>query len=183
MHEANNINQAGTLLEIVQKAKSIHAQGINTSFPNWPSLFWAKVFDLLTPSNRLEPDDDAEVMSRLIQLRKLIHETEKSLRSIEGINHDLFLRPFPRIQQVVNLLDLSAGFNTIINITDGDIAVLEFCSDKLSERHSELTISKGSVSGGVRLEFVDISSTRFHRSAFRAPFNEKTRGGVSGLKL
>lgn len=85
-----------------------------------------------------------EVISRLLQLRKLIDKTENSLRNIEGL-HERYFRPFPRIRALPerSLVSLDSNIKgTIREISEGDMTVLEFCSEKLEEQHRERIVDE-----------------------------------------
>jgi hypothetical protein len=129
-------NPAGRLLEILEKAKGSNETG-------QAIVGWAKLFSIPTSGNTLSPASEFELVHRMIQLRQLVDETEESLRGIEGINLELYLRPFPRIRQAIPLTNLYSDFKGLLSmITEGDITVLAFCSEKLSERHSERIVDE-----------------------------------------
>jgi hypothetical protein len=123
-------NPAGRLHQILLKAKHIAERGE-------ARIGWAKVFDIpLLDNNVLSPEGEKQLIESMIQLRILVDETEQSLRRIDGIPERYF-RPFPRITRTP-LTDLGLPFGNYINsITEGDLTVLEFCADKLSDNRPE----------------------------------------------
>jgi hypothetical protein len=129
-------NPAGRLHLILSSAFERSKPNPNIS----ASVLWSLVFEIAQ-----DPDYEIEVITKLLQLRLLIKETEESLRSIEGLTEKYF-RPFDRIRPIADrsLTSLS-GINAqsvISGITEGDMTVLEFCSEKLDERHAEPVINE-----------------------------------------
>lgn len=133
-------NPAGRLHAIFLKAKT-PCGGIAAV------MCWVKVFDLV-PDNSpvlqaqvLPSEIEMQLVERLIQLRLLIDDTEKALRSIEG-TPDRYFRPFDRLCQSVPITNLQSNdFNSMMNtITEGDMTVLEFCAERLSSFHVEPVI-------------------------------------------
>jgi hypothetical protein len=131
-------NPAGRLHEILEAAKAHTGNGF---------LIWAKVFDIPITSDQTSAEAEYEITSRLIQIRKMIDEIEEGLRSIEGINLDLFLRPFSRIRHAIRIGGLHASnYETSLRqITEGDMTVLAFCAEELSKWQSEKTIEEAQI--------------------------------------
>lgn len=129
----NNDNAAVRLLSILKRAQSV------SNMSNQARFCWAQVFDIVDANtNQLTPEQEVELVSRLVQLRTLIGDVEKGLRMIKGINLERYLRPFPRVLNAVKLTELQQQFSSYISpLTEGDFVVLEFCAEKLSEHHVE----------------------------------------------
>ena len=130
-------NPAGRLHEILTKAKQGGGSPLNV---------WSRVFELSDYSayardpNQAGVESQIEVISRILQLRQLIDDAEDSLLRVEGLSEKYF-RPFQRIRPLIHqsLASLTnADLSGILNqITEGDMTVLEFCSERLEERHAE----------------------------------------------
>src|SRR5258705_7440400 len=118
-------NGAKRLLEILLKAKD----GDLASVP--PVNAWASVFGIINKDNSgvLKEEQEFDVARRLVQMHQLVIDVENKLKSIEGLEVELFLEPFPRIRNVVRLSVLaSSQMGAFINqITSSDITVLKFC--------------------------------------------------------
>lgn len=126
-------NPAARLHQLLVKAKSV-GSGAAVDL-------WAKVFEIT------ESDLDkkqVEVISRLLQLRKLIEETYEGLQSIDGLPERYF-RPFERIRAIPkqSFASLNTDISAYINgVTEGDMTVLEFCSEKLDSLHKETVVDE-----------------------------------------
>ena len=131
-------NPAGRLHTILNRAQTAINEPGNR---NDASSLWARVFDV-PRKNKNDPvfgSELLEVISRLIQFDHLITETEKSLLEIDGLPERYF-RPFARIRQIplISLNALNTDISvTIRSITEGDMTVLEFCSERLDQHHVE----------------------------------------------
>jgi len=130
-------NAAKRLVEILQRAKS-------TEISNAPTVVgWARVFGIVTEStNEISEQEEFEVGRRLIQVYGLIDEIETQLLSINGLNHSLYLRSFPRIRSVCRLSTFKEGslINVMGQLSDADLTVLEFCGHELSKYYSERVV-------------------------------------------
>lgn len=125
MAEDEQNNPAGRLHTIVTRLIEENKKGPDVA----ASHLWAAVFEIKTPSKeQIYGGSLYEIVSRLLQLRKLIDETEDSLRKIEELSERYF-RPFPRIRALptTSLMSLASGLSVTINtISEGDMTVLEF---------------------------------------------------------
>jgi hypothetical protein len=134
-------NPAGRLHEILARAQS--ATQISGRSNNAVNL-WAGVFEVETEQSTVTPSQTIVVISRLLQLKRLIEETEDSLKKIEGLP-DRYFRPFERIRPIPDqsLAALNQDITGPIRaVTEGDMTVLEFCSERLEERHAEPIIDE-----------------------------------------
>jgi hypothetical protein len=130
-------NPASRLIAIYEKARSVQTQN-----PNIPARAgWAYVFEIPTDGQNLTVSNEIELIHRLIQLIKLVDETEQALLSIEGINHERYLTPFPAIRQTISLTTLSQAFQPHA-VTDTHMVILGFCEEKLAEYHLEPKIEE-----------------------------------------
>jgi len=137
----DNANPAGRLHQILSRAQTT----INTSGQRGEAgNLWAAVFEIPVSGVPLAGPAVREVISRILQLDKLIAETEASLMEIEGLP-DRYFRPFARIRNIPlqSLGALNTDISgTIRSITEGDMTVLEFCSERLEERHTESVVNE-----------------------------------------
>lgn len=164
MEQIEQTNPAGRLHAILSRALE-HTQRSS----DIPSIeLWSFVFDI--PLKRggkgpLPADAVREVISRLLQLAQLIEETEESLRKIEDLPERYF-RPFGRIRILPeqSLASLSSNLlGPMRAITEGDMTVLEFCSERLENQHSEPVISEDelqAILGEVNQLFDEIKSAQ-----------------------
>jgi hypothetical protein len=129
-----NTNPAGRLHEILKAAKIYVANAQNMP----AAKLWAAVFGIGE-----ENGFEFRVIDRLLQLNKLIAETEEALHAVDGITEKYF-RPFDRIRTIPqrSLIALSSDIRSeILAINDGHMTVLEFCSEKLESQHAEPVIN------------------------------------------
>jgi len=128
-------NSAGRLLGILLKAMNVRSQGGTLM------MGWSRVFAIPISQNNVPPSfaDDEELVHRILELHKLADEAESDVRALEGINHQLYLRPFPRVRAVLpKISNLQGDFNSVMGqLSEGDMTVLEFCAEELSKRHQE----------------------------------------------
>ncbi|HEX7774269.1 MAG TPA: hypothetical protein VF435_17720 [Pyrinomonadaceae bacterium] len=140
MEQIEPNNPAARLHRIISRAKEFTYGPANKGEAG---NLWAGVFDLPPSTLPVSGPVLQEVISRLLQLDKLITETEESLRRIEGLPEKYF-QPFERIRKIPerSLISLSSDIREIIrNVTPVDMTVLDFCSDKLEEQHAEIVVS------------------------------------------
>jgi hypothetical protein len=139
MEQVEQNNPAGRLHTIVARLIEENKKKVDVA----SSQLWAAVFEIPAPSKGGEWL--YEIASRLLQLRKLIDETENSLKQIEGLPERYF-RPFFRLRALPanSLGSLASGISGTINlISEGDMTVLEFCSERLAAQHAEPIIDEG----------------------------------------
>jgi hypothetical protein len=141
MEQAEHNNPAGRLHLILTRAQTLANQ---KNARGEAGNLWAGVFELAPTTVPVSEPVLQEVVSRLLQLDKLIAETEARLKKIEGLPEKYF-RPFANIRQIPHrsLLALNSDISaTLRGITPAEMTVLEFCSDKLEEQHAEPVISE-----------------------------------------
>ena len=144
---------------------------------------WAAVFQI--PAKHGVPMSGGqlyEVISRLLQLRKLIDETEESLRKIEGLPERYF-RPFPRIRALPERSFVSLASNivaTIKEVTEGDMTVLEFCSEKLEAQHTERIVDEDELAS--ILEDVDVLFNKVHHNSLDAELKTFILDGLESIR-
>lgn len=132
-------NGAKRLLEILTKAK-------DGSVANTPPLpAWGKVFGIIDRGGDvIHENEEFEVAHCLVELRQLINDIENQLRSIEGLDLELYLEPFPRIRNVCRLAALVHGSlgQTMNQLSPSDLTVLKFCANELSKHYSEPVVDE-----------------------------------------
>jgi len=152
---------------------------------------WAAVFDLSLDRDEHEFATTLyEVISRLLQIEKLIDDTENGLRKIDGLP-DRYFRPFERIRAlpVQSLKSLSSNIAATVNaISDGDMTVLEFCAERLEERHSERTIDEQELAlilENVIILFNDVQQSNLdvELKIFMLDNLESIRRGISEFRI
>lgn len=137
----SNANPAKRLHTILTKAKPFQGLTINV---------WAAVFDI-TPdvsANDLPLEKQLEVLSCVQQTLKLVDEVEELIKNIQDINHERYLRPFPRIKEAFpkSLNHFWSEHRSFINkVTEGDLVVLEFCIDVISSFHPEKIVNENEI--------------------------------------
>lgn len=131
-------NPAGRLHRILSRAQATLTQTGRTSTA---ISVWSQVFE--APERAPDTPEQIKVISGLLQLRQLINETEEGLRRIEGLP-DRYFRPFERIRSLPeqSLGNLNGDISVQVrSITEGDMTVLEFCSERLEAQHTEPIIN------------------------------------------
>ena len=173
-------NPAARLHQILLRAKTVES-GVSRDL-------WARAFDL--PSDQTD-ENMTEVISRLLQLRKLIEETHDSLKSIEGL-HERYFRPFARLRAIPSVS--LGGLNTtdirgsLLSITEGDMTVLEFCSEKLESLHREPIIDESELQNilvevGALFDDVKTSSLDPDLKTFILDGLESIRRGINEFRI
>lgn len=145
MDHAEQNNPAGRLHAILLRAiEATNAKAQSGSGITAADL-WAVVFDIPI-SGALAGEALLEIISRVLQVNKLIDETEANLRNIENLPERYF-RPFNRIRAIPrhSLIALtSADMAGIVKtVAEGDMITLEFCSERLAAQHAEPIIDPG----------------------------------------
>ena len=130
-------NPAGRLHNILSEAKQKSTSG--SAF-----VGWGIVFGILHASENPSPEKEYIILQRLITVHDLIEDAEESIRAIDDIDHQLYLRPFPRVRQAIPVgAGLSGDFRSMLAIvTEGDMTILEFCSMELAKRHIEQIVDE-----------------------------------------
>src|SRR5947207_844899 len=115
-------NPAGRLHEILSEAKKLSGT---------PVEVWGKMFNLRIDSEHAKRATEAqleteiEVISSVLQLKKLIEDCEESLRNIEGLSEKYF-RPFDRIRPIIrqSLSYMTSDLKGVLGtLTEGDMTV------------------------------------------------------------
>ena len=130
-------NPAGRLHVILSKANE-HVRSKQTASAG---VVWADVFGIDTKQG---PEWEILVVEGILQLKKLIEETEEALLRVDGLTEKYF-RPFERIRKIPyrSITALSSDIRSeILAVSDGDMTVLEFCSERLDGQHAEPIIDE-----------------------------------------
>ena len=98
---------------------------------------WADVLDCPT-------EDDAELSRRVVEVYGLSQETQKLLRLLPDLNHDLYLTSFPKLEKAIFPLNLQATWQPQRNILldEGVLTRLQFCAEELGKHYSEEAIGQ-----------------------------------------
>lgn len=118
-----NDNPAGRLYKILNEAR-------NTG--DMPTIeMWAKVLDATDGSS-------PEVFSRIAQLQELVEDVKTKIYNIEGINKDLYLSPFPKVEEIVKNPSLGHSWNTFKpTLTELVMFGLAHCAELLSRYNQQ----------------------------------------------
>ena len=140
MKEIEQNNPAGRLHAILSAAiQEIEVKRNNVTAVN----LWASVFEIPIDGPIIYEQSLLEIISRILQLDRLIDDAETGLMKIEGL-HERYFRPFARLRAVPrqSLVGLTSDISGQIKaISEGDMTVLEFCAEKLEAQHAEVVIS------------------------------------------
>ncbi len=87
------------------------------------------------------PSDDLQSVSKaLIEVRDLLEILESDLKQIDGINHQFFLRPFPKARDILSLENLGEGWGHAGRFPEESLAEFRFVADELSKHKPEVRI-------------------------------------------
>jgi len=112
-------NPAGRLYHILHKANGIDPNTLTKEV-------WRKVLDA-------EYLTENEFLKRLIFLQELVEEFPKRIKSIEGLNTDLLLRRYNKVEQATQINNLSASWNNYRqHLDEATMTNLAFCAEELS---------------------------------------------------
>ena len=112
-------NPAGRLYDILESARRQN--------PKEPTRkAWAAVF-------HVEPSDTGSLLQMLADLIGLVGETKSSIQRLDGVDHDLHLKPFTKIEKLLSSINLDASWEGWRNqIDDTTLLGLQFSADQLS---------------------------------------------------
>lgn len=137
-------NPAGRLYKLLESAKAVPAS--TNGYQCWAMVFKIPPYDTSAPPPQVIPESTFTLtVMEFLQVKMLVDEVEAALKSIQNINHDLYLTPFDRIKSVLKLAELHASSypqGILGRITEGDMTVLAFCAEALDARHSEPVIEE-----------------------------------------
>lgn len=110
---------AGRLYDILEQARR--------QPPSVPARdAWAAVFGV-------DASDTGTILKMLADLTQLMHTTKIKVEALEGIDHDLYLRPFTKIETILSQINLDGSWQHWKNqIDEPTIYGLQFCSDRLN---------------------------------------------------
>lgn len=137
---AKKNNAANRVLNILEEARVAASKNASQS----GYRVWAEVFNISIEGNSVPPEAEETVTSSVLQLRKLIDEVEEGLRRFEGLDLELYLKPFPRLREVtrLSLLPSTNFYANLTQLTEGDMTVLAFCAAKIAELPSEPVVTE-----------------------------------------
>lgn len=138
----NTGNPAQRLFDIVSKAERnfYGLRGNNISPVSW--TIWSKVFEIGN-SVDFTRDEQIEIISRVNQSRKLVDEVEELLKKVENLDHEKYLRPFPKLKTVfTSPFQLGNSFEQIFGINAVDLTILEFGIDAVAGVYKEKVVDE-----------------------------------------
>lgn len=110
---------AGRLFDIFKEARTKPAT--DSSRKVWSSIFGV-------PEN-----ETGTILKMLADLIQLTHETKAKIEQLDDIDHQLYLKPFTKIEQILSKINLDAGWQQWKDqIDETTIYGLQICSDKLN---------------------------------------------------
>lgn len=108
-----------------------------------------KARDLLAPLFGVDPHDHVALRRGLILVDDLFQETIERITSLEGVDHDTFLRHIPKMREGLANLHLDSSAQSSLSQILNPIAVgaLELCAARLGEAYKEHVISGEDLEG------------------------------------
>lgn len=86
---------------------------------------WSEVF-------QVEPKNTSELLKMLADLIDLVHDTKESLDRLNNIDHELYKKPFEKIERSLSRLNLDTQWKQSKDeLDDSTLFGLEFCADQL----------------------------------------------------
>ncbi len=87
---------------------------------------------------KVDPNEISKLIERVSFVSKLVDETEFRIKSLEDLNHELYLRWVPLVRKIFISLNLDTNLTSINQTLSPEaLAGLEFCDDVLSQRCPE----------------------------------------------
>jgi hypothetical protein len=122
-------NPAGRLYDILSEALPSRS---NKSIRET----WANVFGI-------DPAATGDLLHLMAQLIELLRASRQRIEQVDGVDRDLYFQPIQNLEKAFASLNLDAQWNDFVNKVDNATMVgLAFCSDTLSQRHTEEVIQK-----------------------------------------
>jgi hypothetical protein len=128
-------NPASRILELLNNART---RNMDADFK--------KVIAALFDINLVVIDDpkaNLEIAQAMGQIHKTLDDIESSIRAIEGINHDLYLRSMSAFRDAfsLNYWHITNYLDILRRLPEGDMTVMTFCADLLSKMRPEKVIA------------------------------------------
>jgi len=121
-------NPAGRLYQILSKAKN---QRDNKKVRE----VWASVIGI--------EDNDIDITKGVVELYTLSQEVQRLIKLNEGLNHQLYLSSFSKIDKSFFPLNLESNWNSAKqHLSDEALTRLQFCAEELSKFYTEESLSK-----------------------------------------
>jgi hypothetical protein len=118
-------NPAGRLLDILSEARlKKETTRVRT--------VWSEVFEI-------DDNDTGELLRMIAGVIDLIHDTKSSIDRVSNIDHDLYKRPFLKIERSLSRMNFDSQWKACKDdLDDSTLLGLRFCADQL-ERASAFT--------------------------------------------
>jgi len=122
-------NPAGRLHDLLQMAQR--------QSPKEPSRnAWANVFDV-------NPQDTGLILQMMADLIHLVTETKASIERLDDVDHEIYLKPFRKIERFLSQVSLDNPWeHWQRQIDEPTLYGLQFAADKLSRISGSTTISE-----------------------------------------
>ncbi|WP_428354144.1 hypothetical protein [Methyloprofundus sp.] len=88
-------------------------------------------------------NNDIDLTKGVVELYKLSQEIQSLIKMNNGLNHQLYLSSFVRIDKAFFPLNLASNWSSVKpHLTEEALTRLQFCAEELSSFYSEETISE-----------------------------------------
>ncbi|MEO9968206.1 MAG: hypothetical protein ABJF11_20610 [Reichenbachiella sp.] len=136
---------AGRLFDILSEAKK---KPPNTKVRK----VWADIFGI-------EVTDTGTILRMLADLIQLTYKTKSQIQKIENIDHEIYLKPFIKIEAMLSQINLDANWQSWQQqIDEPTIYGLQFCSDRLN-REANFTSLKSSEIDQIKKDLEGITNS------------------------
>ena len=110
---------AGRLFDILQEAK-------RKSENYTARKVWSEIFEV-------EEQDTSTLLKMLADLIRLMHLSKRNIEELNDIEHELYLKPFSRLEVIFSQVNLDAQWKAWRDqIDESTLYGLQFCSDRLN---------------------------------------------------
>lgn len=101
-----------------------------------------KINDVLAEVFGIQPDNRLELFNIYVELLQLVRTSKSAVENLHGVDNDLYIRPFERLERGFSILSLNNKWLQLREyLDDSTLTALMFCSDTLSNRIGEKSIS------------------------------------------
>ena len=87
--------------------------------------------------------DDAAITKAVVELYSLTHQIKSLIKMKDGLNHELYLNSFNRIESALIPLNLASGWSSVkVHLSEEALTRLQFCAEELSRFYAEDSLSE-----------------------------------------
>ncbi len=131
-----NTNPAGRLYNVLLQAVQASNKNKSVGIRRKQDVIWAEVFDIKSPPLTERDTSTVGIYYHLALLRQLLDESERKIKTVPDISHDVYLRDFLRIREALSPANLNGDWSEHL-INHSSLTSLEFCSELLSRLRPE----------------------------------------------